>query len=151
MRNRFSLFALAFLLLAGRAGAQAVLSVVVGQPVGELSSREQGAEIRVRFSEPMVPLGDPRSAVEPFEISCPEKGRGRWVDSRNWSYDFERDLPAGIRATFTVRQDLRSLSGNALTGTRQFAFSTGGPAILMSNPYEGSTVEEEQIFIEADE
>ena len=108
---------------------------------------KQIRQVRVRFSEPMVPLGDPRSAVEPFEISCPEKGRGRWVDSRNWSYDFERDLPAGIRATFTVRQDLRSLSGNALTGTRQFAFSTGGPAILMSNPYEGSTVEEEQIFI----
>src|SRR5947208_16950819 len=63
---------------------------------------KQIRQVRVRFSEAMVPLGDLRAAVEPFEISCPEKGRGRGVDSRNCSYDFELDWPPGVRGTFRV-------------------------------------------------
>src|SRR5439155_26310268 len=78
---------------------------------------KQIRQVRVRSSEPMVPLGDPRSAVEPFQISCPDKGSGHWEDSRNWSYDFGRHLPAVISPTFTVRQNLPSSSGNALTDT----------------------------------
>jgi hypothetical protein len=82
----------------------------------------------------MVPLGDPRGATDPFEIECPEGGSGRWVDSRSRAYDFARDLPAGVRCRFRLRPALRSLSGEALTGRQEFAFSTGGPAILSSQP-----------------
>src|SRR5437870_7425384 len=143
MKSRLLILFGLLLLSANLGFAQQQASVEAFSPQGVVKKIRQ---VRVRFSEPMVPLGDPRSAVDPFEINCPEKGTGRWADSRNWAYDFERDLPAGVRATFTLRPDTRTLAGNALTGQRQFAFSTGGPAILASNPYEGSTTDEEQVF-----
>src|SRR5438034_8532678 len=37
-------------------------------------------QVTARFSEPMVPLGDPRPASDVFEIACPEAGTARWVD-----------------------------------------------------------------------
>jgi len=92
-----------------------------------------------RFSEPMVPLGDPRGAIAPFEIDCPEPGTARWVDSRTWVYDFSRDLPGGVRCRFQLRSGLTSLAGNAVAGQQTFSFSTGGPAIQSSEPFEGTT------------
>ena len=105
-------------------------------------------QVRVRFSEPMVPFGDPQAKVAPFEIECPAKGSERWADPRNWAYDFDEDLPAGVRCVFRLRAGLKTLSGSEIVGERDFAFSTGGPAITSSRPYEGSTyIDEEQIFV----
>lgn len=109
---------------------------------------KQIRQVRARFSEAMVPLGDPREVVAPFEINCPEKGTARWADGRNWIYDFERDLPAGTRCEFKLKDGLKTLVGNFVTGQNAFSFSTGGPSILESDPYQGSEyVDEEQIFI----
>ena len=105
-------------------------------------------QVSARFSEQMVPFGDPRGLVEPFDIVCPEKGTGRWADGKNWVFDFERDLPAGVRCEFKLKQGLKTLSGKEITGQKIFSFSTGGPAIKASTPYEGSqSLDEEQIFI----
>jgi hypothetical protein len=99
-----------------------------------------------RFGSPMVPFGDPRE-IDPFDIQCPEKGKGRWADMRNWVYDFDRDLPAGVRCTFTLKAGLTALDGKPLPGGAHFEFSTGGPAIVRSLPFEGSQIDENQIFI----
>lgn len=100
-----------------------------------------------RFSEEIVALGDPR-LPDPFDVQCGAKGTGRWADGRNWVYDFDTDLPAGESCRFTLKPGLQSLSGRALTGTRSFAFDTGGPAVIGSLPREGwSDVDEEQIFL----
>jgi uncharacterized protein YfaS (alpha-2-macroglobulin family) len=105
-------------------------------------------QVRVRFSEPMVPFGDPQANLTPFEIECSAKGTGRWVDPRNWAYDFSEDLPAGVRCVFRLHAGLRTLAGNELAGERDFAFSTGGPSIISSRPYEGAThIDEAQIFV----
>ncbi len=105
-------------------------------------------QVAVRFSEAMVSLGSPQVDAEVFEIDCPEKGAARWADERNWIYDFDRDLPAGVRCAFRVKAGLRSLAGREIAGQRLFAFSTGGPAIRQSFPYEGSEyIDDEQIFI----
>src|SRR6267378_7575629 len=47
------------LLLTAAAGAQepAALTIVSAQPSGEISALAQASEIRVRFSEAMVPIG----------------------------------------------------------------------------------------------
>ncbi|MGH8570752.1 MAG: Ig-like domain-containing protein, partial [Gammaproteobacteria bacterium] len=104
-------------------------------------------QVAARFSEPMVPFGDPRLG-EPFAIDCPEAGKGRWADARNFVYDFERELPAGVRCTFTLNPELRTLDGKPLTGSQLFAFSTGGPAVRLSAPYDGaSDIDEEQMFV----
>jgi hypothetical protein len=105
-------------------------------------------QVRVHFSDPMVAFGDPRATLPPFDIRCSEKGTGRWTDPSNWLYDFERDLPAGIQCEFVVQNDLKTLQGHPIIGQRQFQFSTGGPAILQSYPYEGNEfISEDQVFI----
>jgi hypothetical protein len=103
----------------------------------------------------MTTFGDPRNE-SPFAIACPEKGSGRWVDVKNWVFDFDRDLAAGVACTFTLRDGLKALSGSAVAGERAFSFSTGGPAIVASRPGKGKSIDENQIFIltldgEADE
>jgi uncharacterized protein YfaS (alpha-2-macroglobulin family) len=108
---------------------------------------KQIRQVTARFSDQVVSFGDPR-LEEPFEIICPEKGRGRWADGKNWVYDFDRDVPAGVICTFALKQDMKTLSGNPFTGQKQFSFSTGGPSIIESYPKEGSQrIDEDQIFI----
>ncbi len=103
-------------------------------------------QVTARFSEPMVPFGDPR-LIEPFEVDCAEKGTSRWADSRNWAFDFERDLPAGIACTFRLKADTKTLAGNTLSGKKEFTFTTGGPSVRQSFPYEGAAIDEDQIFL----
>src|SRR5215831_869928 len=131
----------ALLLLALLAPAAASAAEVTGfNPQGTVKRVRQ---VSARFSDPMVPLGDPRAA-DPFEVTCPEPGSGRWVDSRDWVYDFPRDLPAGVRCGFRLRSGLTTLAGAAVGGRQEFAFSTGGPAILSSIPGEGNeSIDEE--------
>ncbi|MBF0145315.1 MAG: DUF1311 domain-containing protein [Magnetococcales bacterium] len=108
---------------------------------------KQVRQVTVRFTHPMVPMGDPR-LDDPFIIQCPWKGKGRWADSRNWIFDFDRDLPAGILCSFALKKSLNTLAGQPLAQTGDFSFSTGGPAILQAFPAEGNhEIDEEQVFI----
>ncbi|MBL8037176.1 MAG: hypothetical protein JNN16_06700 [Nitrospira sp.] len=105
-------------------------------------------QVRARFSEPVVPFGDPRGIVDPFDIDCPEAGTARWADGTNWLFDFKRDLPAGVRCTFSLKAAAQTLSGQKLTGPSTFSFSTGGPVIKWSQPQEGThDIDEEQVFV----
>jgi alpha-2-macroglobulin len=99
------------------------------------------------FSEPMVPFGDPRLA-DPFTVQCPAKGQGRWIDSRTWAYDFTADLPGGVGCEFRLQEGLKALSGAAVSGKKTFRFSTGGPAVVRSTPFEGNEqIDAGQIFV----
>jgi hypothetical protein len=140
------------LLASQPASAQGSASVEIFSPQGVVKGIRQ---VTARFSEQIVAFGDPR-LVEPFDISCPEKGYPRWADGRNWVYDFDRDVPAGILCSFSIKPELRTLSGKPLSGSLTFSFSTGGPAIKESWPREGFRVDEDQVFVlvldaEADE
>ncbi|MEO8754899.1 MAG: alpha-2-macroglobulin, partial [Casimicrobiaceae bacterium] len=112
-------------------------------PQGEVKGVRQ---VTARFAKPMVAFGDPRE-VDPFTIDCPEKGTGRWADMKNWVFDFARDLPAGVRCTFTLKTGLTDVTGMALAAGQRYEFATGGPAIVRSLPYEGSRIDENQVFI----
>ena len=103
-------------------------------PSGEVKKVRQ---VAVRFPEQMVAFGDPRE-VNPFDITCPAAGKGRWADQRNWIYDFEQDLPAGVACSFSVKKGLASLKGNAIKANT-YSFNTGGPAVMQSEPYSGET------------
>jgi hypothetical protein len=121
-----------------------------GEPVVEFFS-PQGVvkgvrQVSVRFSEQMVTFGDFRSA-DPFDIKCPQKGSGRWADTKNWIYDFDKDLPAGVECEFSLKPDLKTYTGQGLTGVQTFVFSTGGPAIIRSIPREGQNIDEDQVFV----
>ena len=87
--------------------------------------------MHARFSEDMIPFGA-QNLPPPFELDCPERGSGRWLNAREWIYQFERDLPPGTECRFRLKENLRALAGSSLRGTGLFAFSTGGPAIVRS-------------------
>jgi len=128
---------------ASPAPAVPAARVEVFSPRGSMKGVRQ---VTARFSMPMVALGDPR-LEDPFVVSCPAPGKGRWADTRNWVYDFDADLPAGLRCSFTLKPRLTALDGAALNGTRAFTFDTGGPAIQASYPAEGNDLDEDQVFL----
>lgn len=138
---------LAIILIASNAvlAAGGDVSIVQFSPTGTV---KQVRQVTARFSDPMVPLGDPRGGPPPFDIDCAAHGSGRWLDSRNWAYDFDKDLPGGVRCTFTVRAGLKALNGAAVAGTQKFTFDTGGPAIVEERPYDGDgEIDAEQAFV----
>jgi len=124
--------------------ARAQTRVEAFSPEGQVREvRQAGA----RFSAPMVAFGDLR-APAPFRVDCPVPGQGRWVDERDWAYDFERDLPGAVACRFTLVDTARDLAGQPLAGQRAFALTTGGPAILEAQPGEGATgIDEQQAFL----
>ncbi|MCX8111365.1 MAG: hypothetical protein N3D15_08980, partial [Syntrophorhabdaceae bacterium] len=104
-------------------------------------------EVTARFSEQMVAFGE-LNLPDPFIINCPVQGRGRWLDGKNWVYDFDRDLEAGIVCEFRLKDHLQDIKGNKIEGERSFSFSTGGPAVKATFPSaDTNNIEEHQVFI----
>ena len=107
----------------------------------------QVRQVTARFSTPMVALGDPW-LPDPFSVDCSASGKGRWADGRNWVYDFDADLPAGVACQFTLNEGLKDLEGRPVESQRDFKFDTGGPAIIASFPHDGwEVLDEEQIYL----
>lgn len=130
-------------LLVLATGSQAATLVEQFSPQGSVKGVRQ---VSARFSAPMVAFGDPQAA-SPFEMDCPAKGQGYWVDANHWAMDFGHDLPAGINCRFTLKPGLRALDGSPVEGGADFAFSTGGPSVLASIPEEGAEIDDQQAFI----
>lgn len=100
-----------------------------------------------RFADQMVSFGDPR-LEDPFVVQCGVTGKGRWIDGRTWSYDFDKDLPAGLVCEFTLKKGVKTLKGEPVGGPEKFSFHTGGPSVRRTIPYSGnSNIDEEQIFV----
>ena len=137
-------------------------SIVGASPQGEVA---QVRQVAIRFSEAVVPFGDPRLA-DPFAITCQgaaPTGNGRWASDRIWLYDFREPLPPGTRCVVKLRSDWKPATGaraggNAasvsaaagtasLTGPSEFSFSTGGPAVVSIQPSDGSEIEEDPYFL----
>jgi uncharacterized protein YfaS (alpha-2-macroglobulin family) len=141
-------------LLAGAGIALALFSSALPAAQAATITRftPQGEIIEVRqvvakFSESMVRFGDPKAA-DPFNVDCAAPGAGRWIDDTTWSYDFTDDLPPGLRCSFALKADAKTLAGNAFTGTTRFSFDTGGPYLRTSRPYrEAGSIDEHQVFL----
>src|SRR4051812_14955709 len=119
MRSPFLPAALLLCLTAVSPGAAAGRAEVeLFAPQGPV---KQARQATARFSRPMVPLGDLRGR-EPFEVSCAAPGKGRWADDKNWAYDFDADLPAGLSCRFALKPGLKALDGAAVSGAREFRF-----------------------------
>ncbi|HTR61458.1 MAG TPA: MG2 domain-containing protein, partial [Candidatus Binataceae bacterium] len=142
IRIFFSAF---FLFFAAPAFAANSATITRFSPRGYVKSVRQ---VTARFSQAMVPLGDPRVKISPFDIQCSEPGTARWIDSFTWSYDFKNDLPGGVRCTFNLHPGLKTLGGQPVAGTNSFSFDTGGPSILDSRPWSSNdSIDEQQAFV----
>ena len=103
----------------------------------------------VKFDQAAVNFGDPK-ATAPVNLSCSEarasQGSGRWVSEREWAYEFENDLPPGVRCTVQPNTAFKGPKAEAITGTTKFVFNTGGPFVRRISPSTGTRIDEEQIF-----
>jgi uncharacterized protein YfaS (alpha-2-macroglobulin family) len=125
--------------------AALALQITGLSPQGDVARIQQ---VSVRFDTAAMPLGDPQAAA-PLKVSCTPgaQGTGRWLNERQWVFDFERPLPPGTRCTTEATPGFRSPTGEGLTGKTGYAFGTGGPVVLRTWPYNGTTVSEDQAFI----
>jgi alpha-2-macroglobulin len=123
--------------------------------ITSLSPQGEVAQVRqlvVKFDEAAVNFGDPKAAA-PLTISCNDvsasQGSGRWVNEREWAFDFTRDLPPGLRCDVKLASALQSVKGIKLSGASSnsgYQFNTGGPFVSNILPSYGA-IDEEQYFI----
>lgn len=142
-----SLFLVAGLIVGVASPAQASRWAGVS-PDGDADRVQQ---VVLRFTEVMVALGDARAAA-PARLTCSgakvPRFAERWQDERNFSFDFDGVLPPGVRCLVRLRDDLRDAAGNLVASARREAqFTTGGPLVIRTQPYEGAEIEEEQHFL----
>ena len=134
-------------LMTAAASGDSVPQVILATPGSEAAGDAAINRFTLRFSEAMVPLGDPR-APAPATHDCPVPGKGRWVDPQTWVLEFDSAIPAGNACDVTLNERLLTQRGAAITGTRSFPIDTGGPsvrAVLAGGSYSG--IEEDQIFL----
>ncbi|KYG67518.1 hypothetical protein AZI86_08070 [Bdellovibrio bacteriovorus] len=110
--------------------AQEKVQVKNVTPQGYVKSVDQ---IRIEFAKPMVKFGEINLAF-PAKSNCFQGGQGRWVDTRNWVYDFKETLPGGKSCGISV-------------GDKDFKFNTGGSHIVSVFPRQYRPIEPDQNFI----
>lgn len=135
--------ALAFISLGAHA-----LQITSLTPQGEVARIRQ---VVAKFDQAAVNFGDPK-APAPLAVSCTDaqaaKGTGRWTGEKQWVYDFENDLPPGVRCTVTRVSSFKSASGADLTGPERYQFNSGGPFVRNHQPGYGKIDEEQQFMLE---
>jgi alpha-2-macroglobulin len=149
MRMRILVSCVGALLLATSAAVSSSSPQVTLATSGS-GSAQSGAINRftLRFSESMVPLGDPR-AVAPSKMECAVPSTGRWVDAQTWVAEFERPLPGGLKCKLSLNPGLKSARGAEVIGTSNFIIDTGGPAARAVLAGDGGDIEEDQVFLVA--
>ncbi|MDL9998359.1 MG2 domain-containing protein [Variovorax sp. J22P240] len=136
------------LLAAGAfvAGQSHALQITSLTPQGEVARIRQ---VVAKFDQPAVSFGDPK-APAPLALGCDDaqaaKGTGRWTTEKQWVFDFENDLPPGVRCTATRVAGFKSPAGTALGGPERYQFNSGGPFIRHWQPSYGK-IDEQQLFM----
>ncbi|WP_310533554.1 MG2 domain-containing protein [Novosphingobium sp.] len=103
----------------------------------------------LRYSESMVPLGDPR-ATPAATSDCPVPATGRWVDQQTFVLDFAKPLPGGLSCKVTLRGQLATLRGVSVGGSTSFPIETGGPSVrAVLAPGSDGNIDEDQVFLVA--
>ncbi len=129
------------------AGPSFALQITSLSPQGEVARVRQ---IVAKFDQAAVNFGDPK-APAPLSVSCSDaqagKGTGRWTDAKAWVYDFENDLPPGVRCTVTRIPTFKPSAGGELTGPERYQFNTGGPFVRSYMPGSYSRIDEQQMFV----
>lgn len=130
---------LASLLLTIAPLTMAAPTVIDAGPAGLTREVRQ---VRMRFSDEMVALGD-SAAPDAAGVNCGKgkfKAVGHWIDGRNWVGEFAAPLPDGVACTVTPAV-LTSVKGEPLTAAA-WSFNTGGPRAELIDPRMNETREE---------
>jgi hypothetical protein len=108
---------------------------------------DQQVRATARFTDDVAPLGQP-DAPAPFEVDCGGiPGKGRWSDSKSWTYLLDRPLKPGERCDFRLKPGLKAANGDAVRGESSYAFFAPGPWPRSIMPSPGDRIEEDQAFL----
>ena len=144
--------ALPILLIAPLAArGDAPPQVTLATPGGAGQGSGAVERFTLRFSEAMVPLGDPR-AQAPASSDCPAAAAdGRWVDPQTYVLEFGRALPGGTSCKVTLRDGLATLAGAKVQGQASFTIDTAGPSVrsVFAPGENGDAIDEDQVFLVA--
>ena len=127
------------------AGAAQAVSVTSASPSGEVA---QATQLRLQFSEAVVPLGDLRQA-DPASLRCEGKvdtsGSGHWASEREWLFELNQPLPPGAACRVSLKPEFKP--GAEWTGAREFRFQLGAPFLLDARPWNSAQIAEDQQFL----
>ncbi len=149
VENSVNRFIPTLLLAAGAlaAGPGHALQITSLTPQGEVARVRQ---VVAKFDQAAVNFGDPK-APAPLTVSCSDaqagKGTGRWTDAKAWVYDFENDLPPGVRCSVTRVPTFKPAGGGELTGPERYQFNSGGPFVRNYMPGTYARIDEQQMFV----
>lgn len=116
------------------AAAAAPLTLLRRAPEGEV---DEGAEVTITFSQPMVPLGSVSSVAAqavPVRMTPAAPGRWRWIDARTLKFEPAGRLPMATVYTVEVPAGTRGTSGAPLAEPIRWSFSTPAPRALGARP-----------------
>jgi uncharacterized protein YfaS (alpha-2-macroglobulin family) len=149
--RRLLLSAFLLAISATRLLAQNALTVTSAQPNGEISSLTQANEIRIRFSEAMVPLGRiPDQVTAPFFSVRPAiAGSFRWAGPTILVFtpDPAVRLPFATRFDVTIAAGAPAVSGRRLDRPYTFTFTTPTAHLLDVNWYRAGGRYDQKIII----
>ncbi|MCX7944853.1 MAG: MG2 domain-containing protein [Deltaproteobacteria bacterium] len=109
----------------------------------------EASEIRIKFTKPVAPIGDPLFEFNPIEkISCIDKPpRGVWEDPHLYIMKFDQPLKAGLLCKVTLRDDIVSIEGERYSGVKEFEFDTDIVTVKQIAPSPYQTIRNDQIFV----
>ena len=125
-------------------------TVVLATPGSAMPGSGTIDRFTIRFSQAMVPLGDPR-AKPAASSDCPGASAGRWVDPQTFVIDFQRPLPGGTSCKVKLREGLATQSGIRLSTGAAYSIDTAGPSVraVLAPGESGSDIDEDQVFLVA--
>ncbi len=105
-------------------------------PIDEVRAE---SEIRVRFSEPMIPIAAVGTVATPnIEIKPPVRGSWRWIDTRMVQFTATPRLPQATHFEVTVQPGVEAVSGARLGRATTQQFST--PPIELAGLYPANAI-----------
>ena len=116
---------------------RAPLRVVSAGPTGEIRAGEEGNEIRVVFSEPMVALAQAPPRLRPafFHISPALTGTYRWSGTTILILTPAKRLPLATKYDVTIDAGTAAVSLRKLAAPYTFSFMTPTAYLLQTNWY----------------
>jgi uncharacterized protein YfaS (alpha-2-macroglobulin family) len=133
----FLLSSFFFLQPSSVAAQRAPLRVVSAGPSGEIQKADEANEIRVVFSEPMVPLGRVSQKLKPafFHITPDVPGVFRWSGTTILILTPARRLPLATKYDVTIDAGTVAISGRTLAAAYTFSFMTPPASLVQTDWY----------------
>jgi alpha-2-macroglobulin len=117
-------------------------------PDGELPSELEYPSVWVLFSQPVIPLsklGTPSNKSQILKIEPPLEGVFRWYGTKLLSFEAsQKGLPQHIY-NVSLSDQLMSLGGKSLSGTRGFSFHTEYLSIISADPGRGGIFDKNEV------